>query len=976
MARYDDSTEQVENDNSGSDDQGNLHFDAYDRQSRPVGTRKVGDVGDASEIASLIQLNATDESQRFERQGNLLLADAHKDLKITTDGSHARTFAHDPDYEVKTDTTVEALARRLLGLKVSKEQLTEYIDTLVAANGLTGGAKAKVSQGRILSIPGHTADGGITYMADEKKVTVWQDGSSKTEEPSGAIKIVFATKKGETVIIQSDPSNLENNYELKSKDGRGVKIDALGRRIELKIEKKEGAEDTHLPVKITQGEQTYEIRRAKNEEAPNKVILSEKGKPAVEFKLSQSGELLTKDGRRGILFPSLERYDRKVARDGEITQTFPNGDIRKLDDKGNVTSNKWKDSIGRTFEQKFRSGDADPREVILTPAGGGARSITFERTRAGRYEALLMKDGRKIGYSELVAPEGILITHDKSRGITTAQYSDGRSVETTDLPHSRAKEVTRTAQGETLTVTRDRQSIIKEQQFEDGKGTTVKAEIGRDGKSSAVTVVKDGSRTELKFDRDLGVLTGKRTARDGSTETVTLVGNKLMCMDDKTKVLKTEIMDWPTAEKTPVFTESRYDANQATVSYRLGKQRIIEPLAPGRVDVVAANGTIEGRAVNGETSHLKPNGEAVVQHSDGRRVRLNADNTVDRWGPGASDTAKGERLSAAESTYLKNHSDIDRRDFAEVHRRFSDRPILRDKFFRALAEIDDAKNLSAGEKTALRKNLMSHVARPSEIYQGSSMCCNVATIQRDMAITMPDRYVNVVLNSLSKQEIPLADGKTQKVDGANLKMADTTGRDMATRAFQTLAVGLAFPGGTFKNTVDGVGILRDSDENRAAFDGIHMGQIALVRKLLTGQEKPVIHVDRMSDLVDMFNENGGRSMTIHVDATKPPFGAGGPVGDLGSHVVTLTRIDKGPPTMFYVQNQWGLTSDHSTKETAIPADILWAAMTANNEDAKVIATTAGGKLDHTKVYTFKDGKLKVDDEKTKEQAGVLERWKR
>src|SRR5262249_10706094 len=254
--------------------------------------------------------------------------------------------------------------------------------------------------------------------------------------------------------------------------------------------------------------------------------------------------------------------------------------------------------------------------------------------------------------------------------------------------------------------------------------------------------------------------------------------------------------------------------------------------------------------------------------------------------------------------------------------------------------------------------------------QGRTPSCNVSVIERDMAMSGPDKYVATVVQAVSEGTITTTDGTKVPLDPANLKLADSSGRDLASRIFQTTAIQAEFyPRKEFRNSEDGVGRLYPSPFNAldvpATFAGMTMPHIHDVRYKLTGEEKGITQISNVNDLLAAFDSNGGQPMIIAVDGTHEPFGGGGPVGSGGNlnHVVTITRIDKGPPTRVYVANQWGLDNDHSTRETSIDASKLVTNMQLRTRVGDQVVTGPGMVLtpgDHTKGYTVRRGKVVED----------------
>ena len=67
----------------------------------------------------------------------------------------------------------------------------------------------------------------------------------------------------------------------------------------------------------------------------------------------------------------------------------------------------------------------------------------------------------------------------------------------------------------------------------------------------------------------------------------------------------------------------------------------------------------------------------------------------------------------------------------------------------------------------------------------------------------------------------------------------------------------------------------------------------------------------------------------------------------------------------YMQNQWGLSSDHSTPETTVDADLL--AQNMVNDPLAIILGPQG------QVLKIENGKFEVDKEATRNELAKLER---
>ncbi len=247
---------------------------------------------------------------------------------------------------------------------------------------------------------------------------------------------------------------------------------------------------------------------------------------------------------------------------------------------------------------------------------------------------------------------------------------------------------------------------------------------------------------------------------------------------------------------------------------------------------------------------------------------------------------------------------------------------------------------------------MRHVAAPEDIYQGTTESCNVSVIERDLAMTNPGKYVDIVRQAVSEGVMHTVKGDV-KLDVHNLKMRDSSGRDLAGRIFQTAALHAEFwPTKNFENTPDGIGRLLPGDkahnkgsDNEVPFTGLLPAELADIRYKMTGLEKATTFIHNERELKDACNKNGV-PMTMAVDATAPPFNASPHSDHRPNHVVTIVGVIEGQPRKYLIQNQWGMKNDHSTPDTAVSESDLIKNMTGPEGDAAGEALVPG---DHTRV---------------------------
>src|SRR5262249_30782956 len=150
--------------------------------------------------------------------------------------------------------------------------------------------------------------------------------------------------------------------------------------------------------------------------------------------------------------------------------------------------------------------------------------------------------------------------------------------------------------------------------------------------------------------------------------------------------------------------------------------------------------------------------------------------------------------------------------------------------------------------------------------------CNVSVVERDMAMTSPDKYVATIVQAVSEGAITTADGVRVPLDPDNLKLVDSSGRDLASRIFQTTAIRAErYPRTEVRNAEDGVGRLYPSpdnpDDKPKTFAGMSMPHIADIRYKLTGEEKGITVINSVKDLLTAFEANSGQPMISAVDGS-------------------------------------------------------------------------------------------------------------
>jgi hypothetical protein len=760
----------------------------------------------------------------------------------------------------------------------------------------------------------------------ESDVFMTGDGRIYTKETSKAGEATRKYEDGDTEKYDKRGRLVERNWM--DDRGRSVKeIYTPGKKFpdQLKVTDKEGSV---VELKMGKDGEFHGTRK----EASGAVVDADVGMPG--------------DGRYAI-------FSRKKEADGSLTRSFESGFVEKLDKDGNRIYTEGLDKAKRKFSADFTAGENTPHTYRLELAPG-QKPIEFKRTGNNRYVADdVSASGSKVGTIELL-PNDALRYQDNSGKNVRAVHPDGRTLKVTELSGG-ARQFTEEKDGQSHSVLEDANGRkTREVWTTNERHIQLDFTYGADGKPTPSMEIRDLtglSVTELKYDEKSGTLRGER--EDYMTwwgdEKVVFDGRNLIYRDASGDISRVEKFVKEDGQLAPKFVKMDYDADSGALTRALGSfGSIRESYSPGRTEIVLKNGHTTGYSITGDMSYAGPSGtnEAMVFHgADNAGVMIGADNKVTIWDKNGKRT---EELSATEQSFLAKNPDIDKRDAAELHRRLSPDQQKIDAFYKSLERIETANNLTASEKASLRQNLVRHVAFPAEIYQGKSPTCNVSVVQREIAMTSPDKYADFVVGAVSDGKHATSDGTEIRFNQDNLKMADSSGRDLASRIFQTAAVNvILYPQGkALVNTETGVGEIRTilseyqnwwNDENEfvygsnaKSFQGLFVDQIADALGKLTGENRGGVYVDSAEELAALYRANGDKPLTLAVNGSEYPFDNAGPVGDGKgeNHVVTIVGIDNGPPVKFLVQNQWGLQSDRSTALTAIDAEDLMFNITA------------------------------------------------
>lgn len=615
-------------------------------------------------------------------------------------------------------------------------------------------------------------------------------------------------------------------------------------------------------------------------------------------------------------------------------------------DNAECTVREYTDTWGRKRVDETNCGQSEPYKITITPPGGKPIEFNFN---GEEYRAPYKNEkGEAIGYIAYSLPKEYIYFHNDKANTSFLDMKDGthvlkkiRSADdyVTTFTHDGKVFFTQkaTARGRTDTATYADGSV-RVAQYDTDERLTRQTISHTDGTVTIISRTKDGSLEGTRRDRhnkvieDVVMVSDYPMHKPGSDDPD---AEYLVFRNRKDGEMRAVAMPSDIKyDRSAHFQPLSYDANLGTLSLVSKEGNTILESSQGRTDVRAKNGVVIGSTVSGEMSFSWPAGDssgkkAVIIRPDLCGAQLNQDDTVDRWCREIEDKAINEKLEPTEKAFLKAHADIvDTRDFLEIHRRLrGDESKLRN-FYSKLSEIDNVTGLTQSEKNALCKNLMHHVAYPDEVVQGRSPTCNVAVLQIEMAKERPTEYVDFVVDALSADGKPYksSGGKTVRFDEANLKMTDLSGRDLASRVFQTAALQLNFYPGSFRNTVDGTGKYGRAQKE---FDGLNTKDIAELRYQLTGEETGECWISSADDFEKALQANGGKPVVIRVNGDQPPFTREEDKSDRkgsGSHVVVLNSVESGTPKKVKISNPWGPSDSSEGTGLTLSADELFKNM--------------------------------------------------
>lgn len=924
--------------------------------------------------------------------------------------SEILTFTPDgkTTYMEKSETTFDSKGRvvqRILGADektVQTVRVADSVSTIELKRGKDGDfhGRRKVDGKVVAGDLGMTADGRIYKRKDNADGTIDKtfEDTDKTETFNGKGKLVKThevgkdnkitvsryNSKGEVdsmTITDKDKNvvevklNKDGNLEGVKKDKDGKVIDHVGmNRLGWYSQKDTpaGYELTYENGQARTYEKSGSLLEIKQKDAKGRTIVeSYKGENTATVHETDGTVLSLKKGPDGdyhgerkdaagkvlennVGMTKERRFFTQDTASGIVSRKYEDGESTKQDAAGNFLERVGKDAAGREAARSFRPGETTPYKIEMQINGKGTKT-EFNRTRDGRYlNEEKSKTGETIRTIEVNPNDATLVYKGLKDGSRMTVYKDGSSDSEIDLGggnlrRTRMKtgelvttDVKRDAKGseQTLKVTSidQKNGVIFESKFTNGfmDGLTIRKPTGivelalKDGQWKGTSIDWFGRKEDAIMYPNASIMYKNRSTGEVREEKITKEQDRLI------------------NELKPV----NYDVDTGNFVHGDRNQtHAITSRAPGRVDAVGKDGTISGVTITGDISYQKPDGEAAIVQPTLEGGRLTPDGKITTWSNGVE---VQDNLTSVEAAFLSRHPETDRRNVLEIHRRFADDKKRIDAFYAQLERAYWAPNLSREEKNKLVGGLMHHVAHPAEIYQGGAPTCGIANVERDMAITQPEKYASFVMDAVTTGEFKTATGTNVSFDIDNLKAQDFSGRDIASRAFQTAALNvLRYPHYQFENALNGGGqfhkTIGGSDwlsGEKDQLGGLYLEELARMRNQLTGESKAVVHIDSPETLVSVFKKGGGKPMTIWVDSNLYPFGSGSLDGGVGGHFTMITGVQEGPPARVFIQNQFGLEKDHSTRFTAIEAQDIF-----NN-----MSRSSGGKTGYVLVQAPDSGK--------------------
>lgn len=468
----------------------------------------------------------------------------------------------------------------------------------------------------------------------------------------------------------------------------------------------------------------------------------------------------------------------------------------------------------------------------------------------------------------------------------------------------------------------------------------------KNGSPQSITIDKgDGQHVELHKGTSHFKMEGTWCDKSGATGSVVWQGDHLVYKDKAGDITGTDRFD-PNQPGHIAFELSAdkldLDTGKATRIEADGTKTVMS-FSPGRRDHIATDGSISGtvervdkagKRTSVEISHQDTSGNVSIVNVESNSVITLEQNKVsyhaglkaeqktglvagqDMPVPTANERADksfSETLTEGEQAYIASHPEASRRDIAQLHVRLHDKPEELAKVYHSLNKLDDVQNLSATESAALKESALHNVAYPVEISQGQSGTCYAAAPERVLANAQPAHYINIINEAISTNRVTMngANGpETKELNPTVLHQKDSSGRDIASRIFQTtfseVGFGLKPPeqspiaetystvdysSGIYRNTKDGLGVLLKPDGTAETYPGMDLMQVTDTLNRLSAPDHPgyKLSVAHDSDsLYSAFKANGEQPMISAVDRGAGPFGGKTHTpGESTNHIVTI-----------------------------------------------------------------------------------------
>ncbi len=802
----------------------------------------------------------------------------------------------------------------------------------------------------------------------------------------GAVDAMTVTDKDNNVSQLK--LNKDGDLEGEKKDKDGKVIDKVGINNLGWYSRKDtpaGIELTYENGKTTTYDKSGSVLEMKTKDAKGRTIVeSFKGEPTTATVQETGGTtLVLKKGADGDYHG--ERLDAKgkaidtnvgMTKDRKfftqksdsdtVARTFEDGTSTKRDSKGTLLEEGGKDAAGRDSLKSYRPGETVPYKIEVQIDGTGKKT-EFNRAPDGRFlHEEKSTTGETIRTIEVNPNDATLIYKGLKNNSRMTVFKDGSTDSEADLGGGHIRR-TRMKGNDLVTtdLTKDAKGVehITKITSVDQKNNVIFENIYHNDVNDQLIIRKPTGTLDLKLKDNQW--RGTNTKWLGIKEEAIMYPNaSIMYRNASTGEVREEKIEKQPDRLINDLKEVNFDANRG--SFIAGDEdalHVVTSRAPGRVDTIAGDGSKVGVTLTGELSYENAAGETGVVNPNMEGARMTADGKIEMWSKG---TKIEDTLTTGEDAYIKSHPDVDRRNVLEIHRRFANDKKRLDAFYAQLQRVDSSKDLSASEKKSLVSGLMHHVAHPSEIYQGAAPTCGIANVERDMAMTQPEKYAKFVMDAMVDGTYTTSNGTYVSFDTDNLKAQDFSGRDMASRVFQTAALNvLRYPNYTYENAVNGGGQFHETVGGVDMFvtgktddlSGLYLEELARMRNQLTGESKAVVKVDSADTLGKVFQKNNGKPIVIWVDSHTYPFGGGPLDNGVGGHFTMITGMEDGPPRKFYVQNQWGLQSDHSTRTTAIEAEDLFNNMTRSSGKVGLVLVDAPNSGKRYETQTNSDGTI-------------------